>query len=119
MEFINLTPLTIRIATKGKQKKSIDIKPSGKIVQRGTVGLLPAKLRINDFEFPLYMSVESEAILVSMDGTTEEPFPKMQDDVIYIVPFYIKREIFNRPDVISYLDYKRESDTITCYSFYC
>ena len=118
MEIINLTPLTIRIATKDKKRKFIEIKPSGKIVQRATAGLLPAQLQIDGFEAPLYISVEGEAILVSLDGKTEEPFPKRQKGVFYIVPYYIKREINFRPDVITYLDYKREGNVITCYSFY-
>jgi hypothetical protein len=61
-------------------------------------------------------------VLVSMDGTNEEPFPEIQYDTYYIVPFYIKREkeLRNRPDVITYLDYEIDNakNTMICYSFY-
>jgi hypothetical protein len=121
MELINLTPLTIRIATQDKTK-FIEIKPSGKIIQRATTSLLPTKLQMNDFEFLLYRSVEDGAILVSMNGTKEEPFPEMQDDTYYIVPSDVKREkeLRNRTDVMTYWDYKMNSakNTIICYSFY-
>jgi hypothetical protein len=121
MEIINLTQLTIKIVTQDKTK-FIEIKPSGKTIQRATTSLLLTRLQINGFEFPLYKSTEGGAILVSTDGTKDEPFPEMQDGIYYIVPNGIKREkeLRNRLDVMSYWDYKKDSikNTITCYSFY-
>jgi hypothetical protein len=122
MGLINLTPLTIKIATKDNKQKFIEIKPSGKLVVSTILPGSPIELQINEYEFPLYAPIDGKMVLVSMDGTNEEPFPEIQYDTYYIVPFYIKREkeLRNRPDVITYLDYEIDNakNTMICYSFY-
>jgi hypothetical protein len=122
MGLINLTQLTIKIASKDDKRKFIEIKPSGKLAVSTILPGSPIELQINEYEFLLYKPVDDQMVIVLMDGTNEEPFPEMQYDVYYIVPFYIKREkeLRNRPDVITYLDYEIDNtkNTMICYSFY-
>jgi hypothetical protein len=126
MELINLTQLTIKIATKDKKQKYIEIKPSGKIAMPTIIPGLPIEQQINGYKFQLYTPIYDRAILVSIDGTKQEPFPKMQDDIYYIVPLNIKieKELRYRSDVLTFWDYEIDSDTITatstitCFSLY-